>query len=72
MPSACTLHWISRSRSLEKDMTTFLATKQDFRHFEERFSARLESLENRLIIKLGALMTELIGAAAAIVPLLSR
>jgi len=37
-----------------------------------RFSARLESLENRLIIKLGALMTELIGAAAAIVPLLSR
>jgi hypothetical protein len=58
--------------ALEKDMTTLLATKQDFRHFEELFSARMESLESRLIIKLGALMTILFGSAAALVSLLAR
>jgi hypothetical protein len=58
--------------ALEKDMTTMLATKQDFRHFEELFSARLEALENRLIIKLGALITILFGLAAAVVSLLAR
>lgn len=48
-------------------MNTLLATKQDFRHQEALFTARLEALENRLVVKLGALMTVLVGAAAALV-----
>lgn len=51
-------------------MTSLLATKQDFRHYEELFTARLEAVENRIVIKLSLVMAGLIGAASGLFALL--
>lgn len=62
------------AESLEKDMSTNLATKQDLQHFGQLIEARLEALEgrtsllmqnleSRLLIKLGVLMSVLFGIA---------
>ena len=51
-------------------MTSMLATKQDFRHYEELFTARLESLESRIVIKLSLVMAGMIGAASGLLALL--
>jgi hypothetical protein len=69
------------AESLEKDMTTHLATRQDLQHLDQLLTNRLEalesrvtltmqSLESRIVFKLGALMTVLIGAAGALIALL--
>jgi len=97
------------AESLEKDMSSNLATKQDlqqleqqitgrfnamevrfsvvdarfdavdarfttvdvrFKELEERISLKMENLESRIVIKLGALMTFLIGAASGVQALL--
>jgi hypothetical protein len=71
------------AESLERDKTSSLATKQDLQHYEQLMTARFESLESRtalvfqnlesrLVVKLGALMTVLMGSAAAAVSLLAR
>ena len=57
-----------------------LLLKQDLQHFdqlnvtcldalESRLSLKMESVESRLLIKLGALMTILFGVASAVVAL---
>jgi hypothetical protein len=56
--------------ALEKDMTSMLATKQDFRHYEELFTARLEALESRIVIKLSLVMAGMIGATSGLFALL--
>jgi uncharacterized membrane protein YheB (UPF0754 family) len=65
------------AESLEKDMTSSLATKQDlelmttrFEALEDRVSLQLQNLESRLVTKLGGLMTLLIGIAATVLALL--
>jgi len=69
------------AESLEKDMSSNLATKQDLHHLEQlmetRFEAAdsrllllLQNLESRIVIKLGALMTILFGVASAVLALL--
>jgi hypothetical protein len=76
------------AESLEKDMTSNLATKQDLQHLDQLMKARFEAvddrfaeldgrvglmmqgLESRIVLKLGALMTVLIGAAGALIALL--
>jgi len=83
------------AESLEKDMSSTLATKQDLHHLEqlmssrfeaidvrfgaigerfgaleERFSLRMQNLESRLVIKLGTLMTILLGVATTVLALL--
>lgn len=47
-------------------MTTLLATEQDFRHYEELFSPRMEALENRIVIKLSLVMAGMLGAGSAL------
>lgn len=56
--------------ALEKDMTSMLATKQDFRHYEQLFTARLEALESRIVIKLSLVMAGMIGATSGLFALL--
>ena len=56
--------------ALERDMTTLLATTQDFRHFEELLSARLDAQENRIVIKLSLVMAGMLGAASALFALI--
>jgi hypothetical protein len=62
---------------LEKDMTTNLATKQDMLHLERQMNTRFDamesrfvltqqSLESRIVFKLGALMVVLFGLASAL------
>ncbi len=69
------------AESLEKDMTSTLATKQDLQHLDQLLTARLEALESRvslmmqnqesrIVFKLGALMTVLFGLAGATLALL--
>jgi hypothetical protein len=58
------------AESLEKDMTSNLATKQDLQHLESRVSLMMQNLESRILIKLGALMTILFGLASAVMALL--
>jgi hypothetical protein len=87
------------AESLEKDMTSNLATKQDLQHLDQLMVTRMESLqtqmsvrfeavddrfaelesriglmmqglESRIFIKLGALMTVLVGLAGALQVLL--
>jgi hypothetical protein len=64
------------AESLEKDMTSNLATKQDLQHLEQlmttrfdavdiRVSLMLQNQESRIVVKLGALMTILFGLAGA-------
>ena len=65
------------AESLEKDMTSSLATKQDlelmatrFEALEGRVSLQLQNLETRLVAKLGGLITVLFGLAATALALL--
>jgi signal recognition particle GTPase len=61
------------AESLERDMSSSLATKQDLQHLEQLMTARFETVENlesRVVMKLGALMTLLFGVAGAVVALL--
>lgn len=65
------------AESLEKDMASSLATKQDLQMIETRLEALesrvallLQNLESRLVIKLGALMTLLFGVAGVLLSLL--
>lgn len=69
------------AESLEKDMTTNLATKQDLQHLdqlvaerllalESRTSLMMQGMESRIVMKLGGLMTILFGLASAIMALL--
>jgi len=65
------------AESLEKDMTSSLATKQDlelmatrFEALEGRVSLQLQNLETRLVAKLGGLITVLFGLAATVLALL--
>jgi hypothetical protein len=69
------------AESLEKDMTSTLATKQDLQHLDQlmtarfdaletRVSLKMEHVESRIVIKLGALMTLLFGVSTALVTLL--
>jgi signal recognition particle GTPase len=69
------------AESLEKDMTTNLATKQDLQHLDQLLAERLvalesrtslmvQGLESRLVLKLGGLMIILFGVASAIMALL--
>jgi hypothetical protein len=69
------------AESLEKDMTSNLATKQDLQHLDQLMTTRLEALESRvswmmqnlesrIVFKLGALMTVLFGLASAALALL--
>jgi len=62
-------------------MASSLATKQDFRHFEQLLTSRMDALEgrielkfqnleSRLLIKLGLLMTGLFSVAGVIAGLL--
>jgi hypothetical protein len=71
------------AESLERDMTSSLATKQDLQHTEQLMAARfdalegrtslvLQNLESRIVMKLGALMTLLFGFAGAAITLLGR
>jgi hypothetical protein len=59
--------------ALEADMTSSLAAKQDVALLDQRLVAlqreldlKLDGLERRLLVKLGALITALAGIAAAI------
>lgn len=47
-----------------------LATKEDMKRMEERFESKLVQLEQRIVIKLGALMAGAIGIVAVMVKLL--
>jgi hypothetical protein len=47
-----------------------LATKTDLQHMEGRFEHKLALLEQRMVIKLGALMVVAVGAVATLVKLL--
>ncbi len=47
-----------------------VATKEDLKHLEERIDSKFIQLEQRMIIKLGALMVIAVGAVAALVKLL--
>jgi len=47
-----------------------LATKEDLAILEQRFDAKLIQLEQRMVIKLGALMVVAVGAVATLVKLL--
>ncbi len=69
------------AESLEKEMASTLATKQDLQHLDQLMMTRLEALESRIalmmqnqesriVTKLGTLLTILLGAAAATVALL--
>jgi hypothetical protein len=65
------------AEALKKDMTTQLATKQDFEvlstkleALESRLDLKLHNLESRLLIRLGVLITVLFGLAAGLVTLL--
>lgn len=65
------------AEALERDMTTELATKQDFEALstklealESRIDLKLHSLESRLLIRLGLLITALFSLAASVVTLL--
>jgi len=65
------------AESLEKDMTSNLATKQDLQqldqqlqHLDQMMVTRIEAFESRLLIKLGALMTVLLSMAVAAMALL--
>ena len=65
------------AESLEKDMSSNLATKsdllllkQDLQALEARVSLQLQNLESRLVAKLGGLMTILVGLAATVLALL--
>ena len=69
------------AESLEKDMTSNLATKQDLQHLDQMMQTRFEALESRmslivqnlesrLLIKLGALVTVLFSVAGAAMALL--
>lgn len=69
------------AESLEKDMTSNLATKQDLQHLdqlmvtrfealESRMSLMVQNLESRLVIKLGALITILFGVAGSALAML--
>ena len=40
--------------SLEKDMTTSLATKQDLQHFDQLMATRVEALESRMVTRFSA------------------
>jgi hypothetical protein len=62
-------------------MTSTLATKQDLQHLDQlmtarfdaletRVSLKMEHVESRIVIKLGALMTLLFGVSTALVTLL--
>jgi len=42
------------AESLEKDMTTSLATKQDLQHFDQLMTTRLEALESRMNTRFAA------------------
>ena len=70
--------------SLEQDMTTLLATKQDVimvrqdvvmvrqevRHLEEQLTLRLQSLESRVVIRLSLVMAGLFSVSGTIIALL--
>lgn len=76
------------AESLEKDMTSTLATKQDLQHSNQLMAARFEavddrfselasrlalmmqSVESRIVLKLGTLMTVLFALAGASLALL--
>ncbi len=47
-----------------------VATKEDIKHLEERIDSQFIQLEQRMTIKLGALMVIAVGAVAALVKLL--
>ena len=50
--------------------TLRFATKEDIKHLEERIDSQFIQLEQRMTIKLGALMVIAVGAVAALVKLL--
>jgi hypothetical protein len=63
--------------SLEQDMTTLLATKQDLlmvrqdlRHLDEQLTLRLQSLESRIVIRLSLVMAGLFSVSGTIIALL--
>jgi hypothetical protein len=69
------------AESLEKDMTSNLATRQDLQHLdqlmvtrfealESRMSLMVQNLESRLLVKLGALITIRFGVAGSALALL--
>lgn len=58
------------AESLEKVMTSNLATKQDLQNFESRISLMMGNQESRIVLKLGALMTVLFGLASAVLAIL--
>lgn len=69
------------AEALEKDMTTVLVTRQDFQHFEQlmstkmealesRIDLKLQNLESRLVVKLGILMTVLFSLAGGLLAFL--
>ena len=47
-----------------------LATKEDIKHLEERLDGKLIQLEQRMTIKLGALMVIAVGAVATLIKIL--
>ena len=47
-----------------------VATREDIKHLEERIDSKFIQLEQRMTIKLGALMVIAVGAVAALVKLL--
>jgi len=51
-------------------MTSNLATKDDLRNLESRIALRLQNLESRALVKLGAWMTLLVGAVSGVLALL--
>jgi hypothetical protein len=68
------------AHSLEKDMASNLATKQDLQHLEQlmttrfdavdiRVSLMLQNQESRIVVKLGVLMTILFGLAGTVLAL---
>jgi len=59
--------------ALEKEregMTTHLATKQDLQQLESRLDTKLQLLESRMTIKLGAMLFGAVGLAVALVKVL--
>lgn len=63
--------------SLEQDMTTLLAIKQDLlmvrqdlRHLDEQLALRLQSMESRIVIRLSLVMAGLFSVSGTVIALL--
>ncbi len=57
-------------RDIASALSGTLATTSDLDALEQRLSARMESLEQRMTIRLGGMMVVAVGAMAALVKLL--